>query len=208
MIRQPYVSIDIETTGLNPDYCQILEIGAVIDDWVTPIDQLSTFHCYVVHDRIVGEPFALAMNAEILGRIADRAIHHINKFLRPDQVTNSLGFFLRTHLGDKALAAGKNFASFDLQFLRRLPQPFLLKFHHRSIDPCMLYWNPATDQEPPSTKVCMERAGIAGEVAHTAVEDALTVVKLIRYAAADRGLTERYTNGDRFPHQGIPRLGL
>ena len=34
----PYVSIDIEPTGLDPDTCQVLEVGAVADDWVKPIN--------------------------------------------------------------------------------------------------------------------------------------------------------------------------
>ena len=45
----PYVSIDIETTGLDPETCQTLEIGAVFDNWTLPIRELPTFHCYVVH---------------------------------------------------------------------------------------------------------------------------------------------------------------
>ena len=52
----PYVSIDIETTGLDPETCQILEIGAVFDNWTLPIRDLPTFHCYVVHKQIVGSP--------------------------------------------------------------------------------------------------------------------------------------------------------
>jgi len=42
-----YVSLDIETTGLNPENCQVLEIGAVIDDGTTPIEDCPTFQCYV-----------------------------------------------------------------------------------------------------------------------------------------------------------------
>jgi len=46
----------------------------------------------------------------------------------------------------------------------------------------MFYYNPAVDKDgPPSTKVCMERTGIAGEVAHNAIDDALVVCKLIRH---------------------------
>ena len=83
------------------------------------------------------------------------------------------------------LAAGKNFASFDLQFLNQLPgfRKFI-RFKHRFLDPAMLWWDPDLDDGPPDTKTCMERAGLAGEVAHTAIEDALVVVKLIRAAIA------------------------
>ena len=66
----PYVSIDIETTGLNPMECQILEVGAVIDDG-RALENLPQFHCYVLHQQIVGSAFALSMHPTILRRIAN-----------------------------------------------------------------------------------------------------------------------------------------
>jgi hypothetical protein len=68
--RTPYVCIDLETTGLDDANCQILEFGAVIEDWVTPFEKLKSFRCYIYHDQIVGEPYALAMNAAILKKMA------------------------------------------------------------------------------------------------------------------------------------------
>ena len=62
---RPYVSIDIETTGLDWRTCQIIEIGAVIDDFKTAIVDLPTFRCYVDQGLFYGEPFALSMHAEI-----------------------------------------------------------------------------------------------------------------------------------------------
>jgi len=56
-----------------------------------------------------------------------------------------------------------------------------VRVHHRILDPAALYWQPEIDGvELPDTKTCMERAGIAGDVAHTAVEDARLVARLIR----------------------------
>ena len=69
--KMPYVSIDIETTGLDPETCQILEVGAVFDDWTKAIGDLPKFHCYVIHKQIVGQPYALALNADTLRRIAN-----------------------------------------------------------------------------------------------------------------------------------------
>ena len=51
--KMPYVSIDIETTGLDPATCQILEIGAVWDDWTQPLQNLPTYRRLVVHDRLM-----------------------------------------------------------------------------------------------------------------------------------------------------------
>ena len=176
----PYVSIDLETTGLDPSYCQILEFAAVIEDWESPVDQLTVFHAYAVHERIIGDPMGLAMNAKILERIARRDPGY--DYLAADCLGLKLHRWLRGQIcdeGEAVIAAGKNFAKFDLQFLQALPN-FMVKFHHRSIDPVMFYWSPFEDSEPPSTKLCMERAGIASEVAHTAVEDAPGVNKMVR----------------------------
>jgi len=78
-------------------------------------------------------------------------------------------------------AAGKNFAAMDYQFLKRLPKwEKFIPTQHRVIDPGNLYWDPRIDNgELPSMQTCMKRAGIPGTVAHTAVEDAIIVVKLI-----------------------------
>ena len=65
-----YVSIDIETTGLDPETCQILEIGAVWDDWTKPIDQLPVYHRLVYHTEYRGSAYALAMNANLLRHLS------------------------------------------------------------------------------------------------------------------------------------------
>ncbi len=184
-----YVSIDIETTGLDEENCQILELGAMIDDWVTPVEDLPVFHCYIKHDRIKGEAFALSMHSVILERIAKGSCFNT---LKPSDVGESLAKWLFENKVEPhhVLAAGKNFAAFDLQFLKRLNSGFLetkfidhVRFKHRFIDPGMLWMMPG-DTEPPNTKTCMERAGLPGDVAHTAVEDARVVIQLVRLAMA------------------------
>lgn len=176
--RTPYVSIDLETTGLDADYCQIIEFGAVIDDWVTPVQQLQRFHRYVKHERIVGEPFALAMNAAILRKIAEEGGYP------NEQLFASFNDWLLTYyrLSLPVTVTGKNFASFDLPFIRRLPGYRPGVFRHRFIDPGSMFWQPDVDETPPSTALCLERAGLDTHVPHTAVEDAMNVIRLIRAA--------------------------
>lgn len=183
MGREPYISIDIETTGLDPSYCQILEIGAVIDDWEQSIEYLPRFHCYVVNEHIIGEPYALGMHPVILRRIATEKKGF--DYLLPEDITFEFSYWLNRHdiFPDEnhITPAGKNYASFDKQFLDKLPGwKDNIKTRHRTIDPGNLFWYPETDRGLPNLKTCMQRAGIEGAVAHTAVEDALIVVKLIR----------------------------
>lgn len=183
---KPYVSIDIETTGLSPASCQILEVGAVVDDWKSPIESLPKFHCYVDQGFYHGEPFALQLNAVILGKLARRKENEeFYKFLYPGEVGMALSNFLTGNKVDakRVPTAGKNFASFDKQFLERLPHfTEWIRFNHRFYDPSMLYLDFEKDEGIPDTKTCMERAGIGGEVAHTAIEDAIVVIKLMRAA--------------------------
>jgi len=194
----PYVSIDIETTGLNPENCQILEIGAVIDDGNSPIIDCPTFHCYVDHGLILGESLALSMHPTILRRIATHEEGYT--YLQPWDVATRFRDFLTEHgldpENEKLFVAGKNYASFDARFLCRLTNwDKHVSVHHRILDPAALYWQPEIDGvELPDTKTCMERAGISGEVAHTAVEDARIVALLIRRAIDNhRSLTPSNT---------------
>jgi len=43
-----------------------------------------------------------------------------------------------------------------------------------------MYFIDVADNEPPSSQVCIDRGGLGGLVAHTALEDALMVVRLMR----------------------------
>ena len=185
-VKMPYVSIDLETTGLDEDTCQILEIGAVYDDWTKPLTELPIYHRYVVHPFYRGQPYALALNSKILKRLSG----DLDQFcLPPEGIAEDFAIWLDKcgwrggPDGDSRLTpAGKNFASFDKPFLKKLPGfTKVVKLAHRVLDPAIYYWRPLDDDKLPDTKTCLERAGLTGEVAHTAVEDALAVVKLIRY---------------------------
>jgi DNA polymerase III epsilon subunit-like protein len=144
----------------------------------------------VDHGLILGEPYAVSMHPTILRRIATHEEGYT--YLQPWEVATRFRDFLKEHGLDpedeKIVAAGKNYASFDARFLRKLTNwDKHVRVHHRVLDPAALYWQPEIDRmELPDTKTCMERAGISGEVAHTAVEDARMVALLIRRAIDHR----------------------
>jgi DNA polymerase III alpha subunit (gram-positive type) len=68
-----YISIDVETTGLDPQNCQILSIGAVIEDTnkQVPIEELPTFHGIIKRENISGSIFAINMNKDLIQAIKD-----------------------------------------------------------------------------------------------------------------------------------------
>lgn len=183
-----YLSIDIETTGLDPETCQILEIAVILDDLKKPlsgrpITDCPSFHCYVVHPQIQGQAYALSLHSEMLRRIAKREPGYL--YVRPERMDWEVRHWLWDQdpswdLTQSVMVAGKNFGSFDRQFLQRLPC-WGLQFHHRSLDPALLYFDPQVDQELPSTGECLRRAGLDLQLDHTALADAELVIQLLRH---------------------------
>lgn len=80
-----YVSIDIETTGLDPEKCDVLSIGAVIEDTNNhlPLDQLPSFHVAIKRENISGSLFAINMNKELIETIV-KYQYAQNVFIKTD----------------------------------------------------------------------------------------------------------------------------
>lgn len=187
-----YVSIDIESTGLDPEHDQILEFGAVIDDLHSPIDALPRFRAVLDWDRVSGQPFALQMNARVLKEMCDLQKERSQggkpkALVKPD----SLGFAFRSFLeqngyergkGDRVdvVCAGKNFGGFDRLFLDGLRWQRWISPHRRVLDPTSMFAT-AQDDLPPSLDECLRRAGFDKTVDHTAIGDALDVIRCIRF---------------------------
>lgn len=71
------VSIDLETTGLDPNEDQILEIGLVAYDTKQKFapTHSNTLRIVFCHERIKGNIFAINMNAGILSEIKEKKEH-------------------------------------------------------------------------------------------------------------------------------------
>lgn len=103
-----YLSIDIETTGLEYEKYQILSIGAILEDTNNPLsfEESPKFHCAILHNELTGSPFALNMNKKIIEGIAayqdakdqsakDFIEYTYNmKFFHPDDVVKEFYYFL------------------------------------------------------------------------------------------------------------------
>lgn len=63
-----YVSIDIETTGIDNETAQILSIGLVVEDTVDvkPLEELPQLEIAIIRERIEGEIFAINMNRQLI----------------------------------------------------------------------------------------------------------------------------------------------
>lgn len=188
-----YISIDTETTGLDPECCNVIEFAAIIEDTDNPLplDQLPKFHVFLEHKEYTGSAYAISMHQRIWDGLKDlknspvkvigaaTLAREFSNFL----VENGIGKLTEFggHTPTTITVAGKNFGTFDLQFLKKSYKwEEYIKVRHRIIDPALLYLNLSTDTELPGLDECKKRAGLDGVVSHNAVEDAFDVILLLR----------------------------
>lgn len=181
-----YVSIDTETLGLDPRTCDVIEFGAVIDDFETSLEELPRFHCYLTKpgNLYKGEVYAMYMHSKtkIFERIAKREEGF--SYIPSDLLDEVFAEWLESEGYDfekeKVIVAGKNFSGFDLPFLKSIGFGTKTKLHHRTLDPGSMWFDPLKDNAPPGLEECLKRAGIEKTVEHTSIEDALDVINCIR----------------------------
>lgn len=174
-----YISIDIETTGLDEKVCQILEFAAVFDDLDLRVPPCDYFHCYVkpkYGEYYTGDLVGLHMNAHTLAAIVKN--EHQNVVDHMDVIPQFVEWLRGLGL-DKINIAGKNFVTFDLRFLKDMYGWETVKWHKRIIDPAILFFE-NEDEVLPDMAQCLVRAGIQTNVKHNALEDAMTVIDLVR----------------------------
>lgn len=182
--------LDIETTGLDFDRHQIVEIGMVYDTFDRPINELSTFQFYVKHETYVIDPFCLKMHAQRWADIEKNGVKCgevgdlIVKWL---QTLNLTWTFEDDKTKSKTTLnlCGKNVAGFDYQFLRIAGIWNNLRrngYHvrHRMLDIGSMYGK-STDDCLPDLSECCKRAGFSDtNVQHNAIDDCMMTVKLLR----------------------------
>jgi len=198
-----YVSIDIETTGLDPKIHKILSIGAIVEDTKNPqpLEMCPKFHGIIIQRNFPISPRAAVINAELISNISlyiegnhiERTILENKldcRFYEESDIARAFYDFLKRNLVPvdtlppvplKFNAAGKNFGTFDNLFLEQLPKwKQYIKAKQRILDPAILYVNWHSDEWLPSLTDCKQRAEINGAVTHDAIMDAWDVVQVLR----------------------------
>lgn len=103
-----YISVDIETTGLDSERYDVLSIGAIIEDTNSklPYEELPKFHAAIKRQEITGSPFAINMNRDLIEAIVryqsaedqDEKNDLVNMtgmwFLNEDEVVEQFYYFL------------------------------------------------------------------------------------------------------------------
>jgi len=199
-----YVSIDIETTGLLHEEHQIIEFGAIIEDSNDPQsyeDSKKYRRIVLARDgKYVFSSYAAMINADLIKTIAMIERKGSAEFPSTDKNLTNTALYVDELIPDfkqwlyvngfkenskgilEVTAAGKNFGSFDRQFIQAIPdfEAWSLRFHHRSIDPGSGYINWKTDDVPPGTDQCKIRAGLRKGSKHEALADAWDVIQMLR----------------------------
>jgi DNA polymerase III alpha subunit (gram-positive type) len=200
-----YISVDIETTGLDRNRDQILEFGAIIEDTndIKNYEDIPKFEAIFAYDRLEGSPYALSLNIRLIDIIKkyqslkgkDKIVYKRENNIYEIGEKNEYGisthiefiqkfkkFLLDNDFEDKKITmAGKNFASFDGQFLKNIGFYRDVRVSHKSIDPATLYVDWKKDTELPSLEVCKKRAGLEDtEITHKAIDDAWDVIRVLR----------------------------
>lgn len=203
-----YISLDLETTGLDPKNHQILEVGAILEDTEKklPREKCPQFHAILDQKEIVGQPYALNMNANLLKILAELDDLHYTKkgsfkrkhnIVKPEEVVKKFRKWYWTDVEGKDSAdfdffqsklvrfnvAGKNFGTFDLQFLKELPfWGTKIECRNRIIDPAVAFIDWKEDKALPNMETCKARAkhteGIV--VTHNALDDAWDIIQMMR----------------------------
>ncbi len=198
-----YLSIDLETTGLDEKLCQVIELAAVYDDGVSPVEDLARFNVLIHHDRFFGELPAIVMNAAIFEEILKPCVGGIPVLDSYTAYTEFKRWYLWNVMGIETtlqnihnvwakVSSGKPFTfnmagknpNFDQKFLERLSSTWTKDFKpkHRVIDPTIsfAFWE---DQALPNLETCKARAfpnETTHTVTHRALDDAIDVVRLVR----------------------------
>lgn len=194
-MKPGYLSVDIETTGLDPDGSQIIQFGAVYDDFHTPLDKLPSINliCVDEDDCYTGGSFALNMNRDLMQKISEAtewARHNPALpagFCYLGELVGLVKDWLIAEMGynpdsDKLVVAGKNYCNFDKLFLNELDFESEINVHHRVIDVGSMFWDHSNHGfVPPGLKTCLKDAGVGGDVTHDALSDCLDVIKCIRH---------------------------
>ncbi len=190
-----FAGLDIETTGLDRELDQVLQLAIVLEDTTKaeiPVEELPTFEALICHDRLSGNPYALNMNREIVELLAtaqpgpvDFRGRRVEVFANKAAVIFAAIEWLQAHYTNggplekprKFVAAGKNAGGFDLPFMG---PDFQNRFHHRVIDVGSVALGANRDFWQKDSPPGMRELHDGVEATHDALEDARDVIRLLR----------------------------
>jgi hypothetical protein len=102
-----YISIDIETTGLDAEKNKVISVAAIIEDTENklPFDECPKFNVAILQNELIGSARAITINKQLISEIADYQDADIETrklidsesdymFVREDDVAKEFYYFL------------------------------------------------------------------------------------------------------------------
>ena len=197
---RPFLSIDAESTGLEKQKVEVLEVGYVLDDLVNPVATLPK-KCMVLKHASYGfsTAYALKLNARLIDAQLDPAVvklsaRQVFETLLADTkyVAGACANWdesMKQRPVKKVSYAGKNVVGFDIPLLTS----FFLRngmteaeiagwqsfIHYRSMDAGSIFY-PRFGYVPGLDEI--NKMTGRNAVSHNALEDALDVVYAVRFS--------------------------
>jgi len=186
-----FCAIHIQTGGTNHKEHSLLEFAAIVEDTNNPLsyEKIPRYNVIVKQNVYHGDPYALYYNREIFNQLQLPEDKRQKKAIPVEALAQNFQSWLVKHINTKVKntqgievsgalnadgvssqffshtisvsAAGKNFANFQLDFIKRIPHiDEFIQFNHRFLDPSILFWDPKSDEVLPSSEECKRRAGL------------------------------------------------
>lgn len=180
-----YLTIDLETTGLDPQIDKILEIGMVLDGsryYHLPLRCLPRYSRVVPRAHFPMSPFVAAMHCE------NNLFNDLNDAGRPVPFDVIWYDGLETIYGhdtelQRITVCGKNVSGFDIPFIKSEKlwnTSSRFKFNYRTLDPGSMFVTEDSTNIP-STEECLEMAGLKTSSKHRALGDCYICAALVRF---------------------------
>lgn len=154
-----FVVFDLETTGLNPEHDEIIEVGACL---VENGEITKTF------ETLVRPSFSIPLEATKVNHIDDEMVKDSPTY---DMVVADFYKFC-----DGSIMVAYN-ASFDKSFIDFHSEKLFYKFNNKVVDAMIVAQNKLKGLKNYKLKTVLERLGITNEGAHRAVHDAIATAK-------------------------------
>ena len=204
-----YYSIDVETTGLNTEKCELLEFAALMEDTnnLKSREDIPTYEKIIIRDFMCGQPGAFHMNNRIMKILSEYEHAELKgvfasgyNLIHEGNLARDFYYFSLEHYAGmdkekvddlrrrkkmdrklKIWVAGKNFSAFDKIFILRIPE-FSRYFQivHRVADPSTIYTDFINDEAFSNLPTILERLDLDSNISHKASDDAWNVIQALR----------------------------
>jgi len=182
-----FLSLSLETTGLDCNKNNLLEIGMIVHNTDEPksYEDSKKTRFWIDSEFYKGAPYALVDNVEIFKQICDLRKENSRRLVKPDDAITRIMTFLRIHFAENGvfnqqiMVVSKN-PILDSDFLSKLKSFENLPFQPKYLNPCSFFLNFEEDNGIPGLAKAKERAGLTNPTVRNTLLVAWDMIELIK----------------------------